>query len=185
MHSLTPFLICLLPGITLIDAFSLSQLITANTTHAGNSLSQQNLAVAPPFPILQVALDHVLGQWGENATEAENATIAEGLSATAGSTRRSDLSKFVSLRERDAPAQCSPTSPCADGSCCNSEGKCGFTPYNCKNTAATTCISNCDATAMCGIDSLHGDQKCPLNICCSYFGYCGVSFEPFKILERI
>lgn len=28
---------------------------------------------------------------------------------------------------------------------------------------------------MCGVDSLNGAQKCPLNICCSYFGYCGTS----------
>ena len=177
MHLLKSFIVCLLLRITLTHAVSLSQLITINTTHAGNSLSQQDLAVAPPFPILQVALNHILGQSGENATEAENATIAKALNATTGSTRRSDLSTLVSLRERDAPAQCSPTSPCVDESCCNSQGKCGFTPYNCKNTAATTCISNCDATAMCGIDSLNGKQKCPLNICCSYFGYCGVGFE--------
>jgi chitinase len=180
MHFLTPFILCLLSR--KIYAFSLSELITANITHTSASVSQQNLAVAPPFPILQVALEHILSQWGENATEAENATIAAALSATPRLTRRSDLSTFVSLRERDAAAQCSPTSPCADESCCNSEGKCGFTPYNCKNTATTTCISNCDATAMCGVDSFHGEQKCPLNICCSYFGYCGVN-QSFPILQ--
>ncbi|KAG9241455.1 bacteriodes thetaiotaomicron symbiotic chitinase [Calycina marina] len=28
---------------------------------------------------------------------------------------------------------------------------------------------------MCGRDSLNGAQKCPLNLCCSYFGYCGTT----------
>lgn len=146
------------------QAFSLSQLIKINTTTVKNNVTQQNLAASPPFPILEIGLEHIMGQWGANATAAENATLPMVKS-----------SKFAMLKNLDAPAQCSPSSPCADASCCNSEGKCGFTPYNCKNTAATTCISNCDATAMCGVDSLDGAQNCPMNICCSYFGYCGVS----------
>ncbi|KAH8679577.1 glycoside hydrolase superfamily, partial [Tricladium varicosporioides] len=28
---------------------------------------------------------------------------------------------------------------------------------------------------MCGVDSLNSQQKCPLNICCSYLGYCGTT----------
>jgi hypothetical protein len=32
-----------------------------------------------------------------------------------------------------------------------------------------------NAYAECGVNSLNGDQGCLLNICCSYFGYCGVS----------
>jgi hypothetical protein len=32
-----------------------------------------------------------------------------------------------------------------------------------------------NATALCGRDSLNGDVSCPLNVCCSYYGYCGVS----------
>jgi hypothetical protein len=101
-------------------AFSLSELIITTNTSLHNSISQQNPAVIPPFPILQVALEHILSQIGRNATEAENATIAGGSSGTPRSSTRRDVSKSLSLNERDAPAQCGPNSPCADGSCCNS-----------------------------------------------------------------
>lgn len=62
----------------------------------------------------------MLGQMGENATEAENTTIAQGLSGPPGSPTRRNVSKYVSLNERDIPAQCGPDVPCVDGSCCNS-----------------------------------------------------------------
>lgn len=32
-----------------------------------------------------------------------------------------------------------------------------------------------DATALCGKDSAGGKVSCPLNVCCSIYGYCGVS----------
>jgi hypothetical protein len=97
------------------NAFSLSELITTNFSHPyQKAIAQQNPAVIPPFPILQVGLDHILGQMGENATEAENATIAQGLSGTR------DVSRSIALNKRDTPAQCGPNSPCIDGSCCNS-----------------------------------------------------------------
>ncbi|KAF6823885.1 carbohydrate-binding module family 18 protein [Colletotrichum musicola] len=64
---------------------------------------------------------------------------------------------FTSLRRRaDGPIQCGPDSPCVDGSCCNSDGKCGFKEANC----GASCISNCDAKAMCGIDSADGKTAC-------------------------
>lgn len=31
------------------------------------------------------------------------------------------------------------------------------------------------ATALCGKDSAGGKVRCPLDVCCSYYGYCGVS----------
>ncbi|KAF6841708.1 hypothetical protein CPLU01_00380 [Colletotrichum plurivorum] len=77
---------------------------------------------------------------------------------------------FTSLRRRaDGPIQCGPDSPCVDGSCCNSDGKCGFKEANC----GASCISNCDAKAMCGIDSADGKTACGLKLCCSYYGWCG------------
>ena len=57
---------------------------------------------------------------GENATEAENATIVRGLSDTPGSSTRRDVSNCVPLNERYIPAQCGPNSLCVDGSCYNS-----------------------------------------------------------------
>ncbi|KAF3267125.1 hypothetical protein EYR41_010700 [Orbilia oligospora] len=76
-------------------------------------------------------------------------------------------------RQDNGPIQCTSSTPCADGSCCNSLGKCGYSPNHCKPTAPVTCYSNCNAVAMCGQYSLGGSQKCGLDICCSYFGWCG------------
>lgn len=73
------------------------------------------------------------------------------------------------LHKQDGPVQCSRGSPCIDDSCCGSEGKCGYKKEHCGDG----CTSNCDATAMCGIDSADGKTLCPLNLCCSYYGWCG------------
>jgi hypothetical protein len=48
---------------------------------------------------------------------------------------------------------------------CNS----GFKEAQC----GASCISNCNATAMCGIDSADGATPCGLNLCCSHYGWCG------------
>ena len=57
-------------------------------------------------------------------------------------------------------------------SCCSTVGTCGFGPDYC---GVESCVSNCNATAMCGKYSEGGSIKCGLNLCCSYFGWCGVS----------
>ncbi|TVY92833.1 Chitotriosidase [Lachnellula willkommii] len=150
-----------------------------NTTSAfasprRNVISQQDLSLTPPIPILDIGLQHMLGQMGANATRAENVSMAEA-KGQPPPPEVSPVSKFTPPHQNDAPAECGPGQPCADASCCNSEGKCGFKPYNCISSTATTCISNCDAHAMCGVDSLQGQQKCELNLCCSYFGYCGAT----------
>lgn len=75
----------------------------------------------------------------------------------------------LSLHKRDGPVQCCPGSPCKDDSCCGREGKCGFKEPNC----GAGCTSNCDAKAMCGIDSADGKTRCGLNLCCSYYGWYG------------
>ena len=33
------------------------------------------------------------------------------------------------------------------------------------------CISNCDAVAECGPNAAPGNEECPLNVCCSKFGF--------------
>ncbi|KAH7401176.1 glycoside hydrolase superfamily, partial [Pyrenochaeta sp. MPI-SDFR-AT-0127] len=67
------------------------------------------------------------------------------------------------------PIQCGPGSPCKDDSCCSAEGKCGFKVAHC----GAGCQSNCQAKAMCGIDSADGSTLCALRLCCSYYGWCG------------
>ncbi|KAF4332668.1 bacteriodes thetaiotaomicron symbiotic chitinase [Fusarium beomiforme] len=50
-------------------------------------------------------------------------------------------------------------------------GVCGYGPTYC----GKGCISNCTAKAECGKFAKKGDEKCPLNVCCSEFGFCGTT----------
>ena len=85
---------------------------------------QQNLAVSPPFPILEVGLEYILGQIGANATANGNASLKESSKQIRKSdTRATHIGdhRFASLAKRvEGPIQCGPGQPCADGSCCNS-----------------------------------------------------------------
>lgn len=42
-------------------------------------------------------------------------------------------------------------------------------------SCGATCVSNCVAKAMCGINSIDGQSRCALNLCCSNSGWCGTS----------
>lgn len=89
--------------------------------------------------------------------------------AEADSSGISPVSPITPLNKRDGPVQCGPGSPCLDESCCSADGKCGYKEAHCGDG----CLSNCDATAMCGIDSADSHTPCALNLCCSYYGWCG------------
>ncbi|KAF2492808.1 glycoside hydrolase [Lophium mytilinum] len=120
----------------------------SNVVSASNlSISHQDFSVFPPLPIIDISAGYLLGQSSANATSPS--TLVDG------------------------PIQCGPGNPCLDGSCCNSDGKCGFKPAHCHPNPPATCISNCDAKAMCGVDSEGGNKKCGLKLCCSYYGWCG------------
>lgn len=41
-------------------------------------------------------------------------------------------------------------------------------------SCGSSCISNCDAKAMCGVNSINGKTACALNLCCGYYGWCGM-----------
>ncbi|KAF2845251.1 glycoside hydrolase family 18 protein, partial [Plenodomus tracheiphilus IPT5] len=84
----------------------------------------------------------------------------------------------TSVSTLSSSAHCSAANPCVDGSCCNSNGLCGYRPEHCRLSSPVTCVANCNATAPCGEFSAGGSTTCPLNLCCSYFGFCGAS-EPF------
>ncbi|KAJ6503695.1 hypothetical protein C8R45DRAFT_973479, partial [Mycena sanguinolenta] len=59
---------------------------------------------------------------------------------------------------------CTSTIPCSNGACCNgASGYCGH------------CTSNCDAKAQCGPNARAGEEDCPLNVCCSQYGFCGTT----------
>lgn len=46
------------------------------------------------------------------------------------------------FRRQNDIGYCTAESPCDDGSCCNSEGHCGFGPGNC---GAGNCTANCES----------------------------------------
>jgi hypothetical protein len=103
------------------------------------------------LPILDIGTNYILGQ----SMSVNNASAGFSVAAAV-----------------DGPIQCGPGQECKDGSCCNSLQKCGFQPIYCKGDPlqAVTCISNCDAKAMCGVDSKDGKATCGLTLCCSYYG---------------
>ncbi len=74
-----------------------------------------------------------------------------------------------SIAKRDA-LRCD-DGPCIDGSCCSKDKICGFGPDYC----GTGCLSQCNATAMCGEYSENADMPCGMKLCCSAMGWCGVS----------
>jgi chitinase len=72
---------------------------------------------------------------------------------------------------------CSATVPCAIG-CCGKFNVCGLGPDYC---GPDNCINNCDAKADCNPGDWPAQyvssQTCPLNVCCSQYGFCGTTAE--------
>lgn len=77
------------------------------------------------------------------------------------------------LLQRDLPiGTCNSDTPCPNGACCGSNGLCGYSPTEC----GSGCTSNCNAKAQCGQYGTPGQQNCPLNVCCSQFGWVFSTF---------
>ncbi|KAL3703112.1 hypothetical protein TMatcc_010300 [Talaromyces marneffei ATCC 18224] len=77
---------------------------------------------------------------------------------------------FVSVTKSQT-IYCNTTSPCVNDACCqwkDNQGICGYGSF-----CQTDCISNCNATAECGKDAKDPSASCPLNVCCSQWGFCG------------
>ncbi|KAI0818343.1 carbohydrate-binding module family 18 [Xylaria sp. FL0064] len=78
------------------------------------------------------------------------------------------------------PHGCSETNPCGNGACCGKNGVCGFGPTYCGTNGVSpndACWSNCDAKAPCGEFTVIPGVTCPLNVCCSQYGFCGTTDE--------
>ena len=85
----------------------------------------------------------------------------------------------LTLLKRDEYS-CDEDKPCGNGACCGKSGYCGFGDKYCGTTGESPnddCWSNCDAHAECGKDAKDAGTKCPLNVCCSEFGFCGTTEE--------
>ena len=90
------------------------------------------------------------------------------------------LSDLNVLTDTDDTYACNKTNPCSNGACCAKAGYCGFGDKYCGTTDESpndVCWSNCDAHAECGKDALPAGKGCPLNVCCSPFGFCGTTSE--------
>lgn len=94
---------------------------------------------------------------------------------TAKLTRREYLQEPTtngsSLLQRRDDYTCGPGRPCRNGACCGESGFCGYGNTYC----GPGCTSNCDAHAECGKDALIPDTKCPLNTCCSQYGFVRIT----------
>ncbi|KAJ5326544.1 hypothetical protein MYU51_014673 [Penicillium brevicompactum] len=93
-----------------------------------------------------------------------------------------DLSSEISSLKLlgDDKYSCSKSKPCSNGACCGKNGVCGFGKTYCGTTGKSpndACWSNCDAHAECGKDAKEPGKACPLNVCCSEFGFCGTTEE--------
>lgn len=84
------------------------------THNIHNHIVQQDFTENPPFPILEIGLQHILAQIGANATEAGNDSMS------GNAHHHIDPAEKIPTQMKDADTQCGPDNPCVDGSCCNS-----------------------------------------------------------------
>jgi chitinase len=77
---------------------------------------------------------------------------------------------------------CSESKPCANGACCSKKtGYCNYGPDACgpdlghNPSPNAVCWSNCNAVAECGKYALPAGKTCPLNVCCSEFGFVSIA----------
>ncbi len=92
-------------------------------------------------------------------------------------------SSSISRRAVVDDYSCSKTKPCKNGACCpkvtgTATSYCSYGPAACGTNGQSpndVCWSNCDAHAECGKNALPAGKKCPLNVCCSEFGFCGMT----------
>ena len=75
--------------------------------------------------------------------------------------------------------QCSASKPCSNGACCGKSGYCGYGPTYC----GSGCVSDCNAVAECGQYAKIANTQCPLNTCCSEFGFVSPSTLDSILLE--
>ncbi|KAH7038382.1 glycosyl hydrolases family 18-domain-containing protein [Microdochium trichocladiopsis] len=74
---------------------------------------------------------------------------------------------------------CGPDRPCGNKACCPKKtGQCNYGEEACGTSGISpneVCWSNCDAKAECGKNAKVPGQKCPLNVCCGKWGFCGMT----------
>jgi chitinase len=113
--------------------------------------------------------------WVSIVESSANPEINQGLALTPEPQHANPARLLLRQAPADQPYTCSATVPCTDGSCCDaSSNSCGRDAIHC---APNVCVSGCDAKASCGSWAANPGQTCPLNVCCSKFGFCGIGDE--------
>ncbi|RSL60097.1 hypothetical protein CEP53_005571 [Fusarium sp. AF-6] len=93
----------------------------------------------------------------------------------------------VIVADPNDPYSCSEEKPCSNGACCSKTGVCNYGPEACGTNGKSPndkCWSNCDAHAECGRYAKTPGQKCPLNVCCSRYGFCGMTKDYCKVTDK-
>ncbi|KAJ6018170.1 class V chitinase [Penicillium sp. IBT 35674x] len=169
-----------LPVVMGSDSFSLVS--KSSSLHAKASTSPEATATTwQTSPQLarnsSKALPALFQPYSPNTPVFKNQKLLEELSTNQKSSfhRRSNTDHgLLSKRDTLPTGTCAPGTPCVNGACCSTTGVCSYAPSSC---AADVCISNCNATAPCGEYAVSGEGNCPLNVCCSQYGFCGTTSD--------
>ncbi|OBT47403.1 hypothetical protein VE00_02156 [Pseudogymnoascus sp. WSF 3629] len=90
-----------------------------------------------------------------------------------------DTPSLLSGRATDDDYTCGLDRPCANKACCpKATMSCNYGEEACGTSGISpneVCWSNCDAKSECGKDAKVPGQKCPLNVCCGKWGFCGMT----------
>ncbi|KAL3418149.1 class III chitinase [Phlyctema vagabunda] len=148
----------------LLTLFCLGPALAAFKNGPGSSLTSGK-HTDDYVPILELSEDRIAAEVGDNGT----ALTPYVRDSTQGVSPNREIFKKRQTATPVGAVTCSASSPCVDGTCCGSNNLCGYKEEHC----GAGCQSNCEARAMCGVDSASGSEKCGLNLCCSYFGWCG------------
>lgn len=103
--------------------------------------------------------------YGPSAKPPSNLITAQHVEISGLEDRHNSFSNSTLVRRDDY--SCGPQNPCSNGACCGGSGYCGYGSTYC----GSGCVSNCDATAECGKDAKVPGTECPLNTCCSQYGF--------------
>jgi chitinase len=94
------------------------------------------------------------------------------------------ISRRQAVSTKTDDYSCSESKPCVNGACCSKKtGYCNYGPEACgpdighNKSPNDVCWSNCDAVAECGKYALPAGKTCPLNVCCSEFGFVRIEAQ--------
>lgn len=163
----------LLPALLALASCKISQ-CHQHQHHHGKRNHTEPLPGFAPVPQLpknsSSALPPLYQPYSKNKPKFQNEDLIRQLSEHPRQRLDHLDSGSGSLHKRDLPVgTCAPGVPCTNGACCSKTGVCSYAPSSC---GADVCISNCDAKAPCGQYANPDNATCPLNVCCSQYGFC-------------